>query len=47
MTRFPAVCYGSNVCGVNFACPGGSACNTTCNPGYQLVGSQCLRMHLA
>jgi len=40
--RTCTLCYGSNVCGANYACPGGATCNTTCNPGYQLVASACV-----
>ena len=35
-------CAGTNVCKANFACPGGPACGTTCNPGYILSGDECI-----
>ena len=38
-----AECFGSNVCGPNIMCLGGTTCGTTCNPGYTYDGTACVR----
>ena len=36
-------CFGSNICGANIMCLGGTTCGTTCNPGYTYDGTACVR----
>jgi len=39
----PIACQSTNVCGANFACPGGPSCGSYCNPGFVLEEGQCIR----